>query len=226
MLNAIAIDDEPLSLKIISRFCEEAEGISLKKTFSNQTEALKYIRNYPVDLIFLDIRMPQKDGINFYKTLDNKVSVIFTTAYSEHAVEGFNLDAVDYLLKPFSLDRLKEAVKKAVQKQEYLTNSEKKKYLFIRADYELHKIDFDQILFIQALDDYIRIFLDNGQKITARMSMKEILEKVPKKEFIRIHRSYIISVKHISTILQKNIHIQEFVLPIGETFRQNLREFI
>lgn len=218
MLHAIAIDDEPLALKIISRFCEGIDGIRLEKTFTSQNEAMKYIRNFPVDLIFLDINMPESDGIEFYKKLPNPVSVIFTTAYSEFAVEGFNVNAADYLLKPFSKERFCEAVQKVVQKQ----NPTGQNYLLLRVGYELYKIDLDQILFIQALDDYVQFVLSNGKKLISKTAMKEIMNRLPKNEFIRIHRSYIVSVKHISIIQNKSVRIADFTLPVGDTYRENL----
>ena len=144
MITAIAIDDEPPALKVIENFCGQIETLDLKKTFTQPNEALKFLRKFPVDLLFLDIQMPSISGIEFYKMLKQDTMVIFTTAHSQFAVEGFNLNAVDYLLKPFTFERFQQAVTKATDFYNYSRQSDKSQdqYLFIRADYKLMKINF------------------------------------------------------------------------------------
>lgn len=223
MIRAIAIDDEPLGLKILAHYCEKVDFITLEKTFTKQSEALKHLNKFPVDLIFLDIQMPSKNGIDFYKMLDNDTIVIFTTAHSEYAVEGFNVNATDYLLKPFSEERFTTAVQKARNEFEFRKNQSIQTHLMIRADYKLHRIDFDDILLIEGLDDYIQIHLANQSKIVARLSMKGILEKLPSKDFIRVHRSFIIPIKKVKTIINKNIQIEDFLIPIGDTYKEEIQ---
>lgn len=225
MIKAIAIDDEPLGLKILTHYCEKIDFISLEKTFTKQSEALKHINKFPVDLIFLDIQMPSKNGIDFYKMLENDPMVIFTTAHSEYAVEGFNVNATDYLLKPFSEERFLVAVQKARNEFEFRKNQSVQTHLMIRADYKLHRIEFDDILLIEGLDDYIQIHLVNQTKIVARTAMKSILEKLPNQQFIRVHRSFIIPVKKVKTIINKNIQIENFLIPIGDTYRDDITNF-
>lgn len=222
MIKAIAIDDEPLALKIIEHHCSKIESISLEKTFTNQTEAIKYINKFPVDLLFLDIQMPQNTGIDFYKNLNKDLLVIFTTAYDSYAVEGFNVNAIDYIMKPIAFSRFQTAVEKAVQQYKYKTNNSKQEHLLIRADYKLNKIDFNDILYIEGLDDYIQIYLVNKPKIVARMSMKSIMEKLPEKDFLRIHRSYIVSIGRISAIQNKQIELEDKTFPIGETYKNEV----
>jgi DNA-binding LytR/AlgR family response regulator len=222
MITAIAIDDEPLGLKIISHYCEQIDFITLEKTFTQQSEALKHLKKYPVDLIFLDIQMPNKNGVDFYKNLDNNPMVIFTTAHSQYAVEGFNVNATDYLLKPFSAERFMTAVQKAQNEFETRKNQSVQTHLMIRADYKLNKIEFEDILLIEGLDDYVQIHLADKTKIVARLSMKGILEKLPEKEFIRIHRSYIIPIKKVKSIQNKTIQIEEFLVPIGDTYKEEI----
>lgn len=222
MIKAIAIDDEPLALKIIEHHCSKIESISLEKTFTNQTEAIKYINKFPVDLLFLDIQMPQNSGIDFYKNLNKDLLVIFTTAYDTYAVEGFNVNAIDYILKPIAFSRFEKAVEKAVQQYKYKTNTSQQDHLLIRADYKLNKIDFNDILYIEGLDDYIQIYLVNKPKIVARMSMKSIIEKLPEKDFLRIHRSYIVSIPRISAIQNKQIELENKTFPIGETYKNEV----
>ncbi|MEC4004032.1 LytTR family DNA-binding domain-containing protein [Flavobacterium sp. SUN052] len=222
MIRAIAIDDEPLGLKIITHFCEKIDFITLEKTFTKQSEALKYLKNYPVDLLFLDIQMPNKNGIDFYKMLENDPIVIFTTAYSEYAVEGFNVNATDYLLKPFSEERFITAVQKAQNEFQFRHNASVQNHLMVRADYKLRRIEYDEILLIEGLDDYIQIHLNNNTRVVTRLSMKSIIEKLPEKEFIRVHRSYIIPIKKVKSLQSKTIQIEDFIIPIGDTYKEEI----
>jgi len=219
MITAIAIDDEPLALKIISHFCSQVDFIALQKTFTKTDEALQYIQNNPVDLLFLDIQMPGRTGIDFYKMAGPGAMVIFTTAYSEYAVEGFNVNAVDYLLKPFSLERFITAADKAAKEKRLREGLPGSSHLLVRADYKQYRIDFSDILLIEGLDDYIRIHLKDKTAITARFSMKNILEKLPPQDFLRVHRSYIIPVKKVKSIYNKTIQTEDFVIPIGDTYK-------
>lgn len=216
MIKAIALDDEILALKIIENYAEKIENLSLEKIFNKQSDAQKYLNKFPVDLIFLDIEMPARNGLDFYKVISQNTKVIFTTAYSEYAVDAFSVNAVDYLLKPFSFERFKTAVEKIKTSQD----ADEVRHLSIRADYKLHKINYEDIQLIEGLDDYIRIHLKDSSKITARSSMKSILEKLSEKEFVRVHRSFIVPVSDIRTIVNKNIHISDFIIPIGETYKE------
>ena len=222
MIRAIAIDDEPLGLKIISNFCEKTDFIKLEATYTNQTEALNYIKKNQIDLLFLDIQMPSKNGIDFYKMLNADLMVIFTTAYSEYAVEGFNLNATDYLLKPFSEERFMVAVQKAKNELLFRQSITTQNHLIVRSDYKLLRIEFDDILLIEGLDDYTQIHLQDSSKIVARISMKNILEKLPASQFIRAHRSYIVPVNRIKAIKSKNLLIDSFVIPVGDTYREEI----
>ena len=225
MINAIALDDEPLALKIIDFFCSKSELITLQKTFTSQSETIKYLNNYPVDLLFLDINMPAKNGIDFYKLLKNNPMVIFTTAYSEYAVEGFNVNAVDYLLKPFSEERFFIAIHKVSKRLNLKNDLSQETHLTIRADYKLNRIPFDDIVLIEGLDDYVQIHLTNKTKIVARLSMKLILEKLPEKLFLRVHRSYIIPINKAKSVHNKTILIQDFVIPIGDTYKDTVLKY-
>lgn len=223
MIKAIAIDDEILALKIIEAFADKIDDISLEKTFHVQSDAEKYLRKFPVDLIFMDIQMPNRSGLDFYKTLSKDIKVIFTTAFSEYAVDAFDVNAVDYLMKPFSFDRFQ----KAIDKMRQMSSTElQAQHLLIRADYKLHKIDYEDIILIEGLDDYIQIHLKNAPKITARSSMKNIMAKLPEKDFIRVHRSYILPIKAIRGIVNKNIHLEDFIIPVGETYKDDLKKII
>lgn len=223
MIKAIAIDDEPPALKLIENFCGRTEELLLEKTFTMPAEGLKHLRKFPVDLLFLDIQMPSVNGIDFYKAVKQDTMVIFTTAYSEYAVEGFNLSAVDYLLKPFTFTRFQQAVTKAAEYHNYKTQSsaETPKYLFIRADYSLLKIAITDIIYIEGLDDYLKIHLANSNPVVARMTMKAILEKLPANDFIRVHRSYIIPFNRIESYRNKLITIAGSFIPTGSSYEEN-----
>jgi DNA-binding LytR/AlgR family response regulator len=205
-MKAIALDDEPPALEILQSFCTDITYIDLRKTFTKSEDAFKYLKKYPVDVLFLDINMPAISGIDFYKKLPHKTMVIFTTAYSEYAVEGFALSATDYLLKPFSFSRFQQAVAKAFAQWKLQNQNPEQQYLFIRADYSLIKILFSDILFIESLDDYLKIYIQNQKTVVARMTLKAILQKLPVPEFIRVHRSYIVPISKIEKVRNKNLH--------------------
>jgi DNA-binding LytR/AlgR family response regulator len=222
MINAIAIDDEPPALKVVENFCQKVDFITLQKTFTHPNEALRYLKNFPVDLLFLDIQMPSMLGTDVVKAVEQGTKVIFTTAYSEYAVEGFNLNAVDYLLKPFTFDRFLQAINKANDQLHLGQPSQNIElpHFFIRADYSLIKIVIADILFIEGLDDYLKIHLDHQKTIVARMTMKGILDKLPPNEFLRVHRSFIVPIPRIDSVRHKIIMIGDKEVPIGNSYEK------
>jgi DNA-binding LytR/AlgR family response regulator len=223
MINAVAIDDEPLALQVIENFCQRVDFISLEKTFIKPNEALKYINKFPVDLLFLDINMPSLTGIDLYKEVKQNTMAIFTTAYTEYAVEGFNLSAIDYLLKPFTYERFLQAVTKAEEyySHTHQTSKPEQQHIFIRADYSLIKISVADILFIEGLDDYLRIHLQNQKPVVARMTLKVMLEKLPLHGFVRVHRSYIVAIARIANIRNKIITVAGEEIPIGTSYEKS-----
>jgi DNA-binding LytR/AlgR family response regulator len=220
MIKCIAIDDEPPALELIKVFCSKVDGLELKKTFSNTSEALSYIRKYPIDLLFLDIQMPDMSGIDFYKSLPRNTLVIFTTAHSQYAVEGFNLAAVDYLLKPFSLERFKKSIKKALKMIPQSRIDEN--FLFVRSEYRLLKINYSDIEYIEGLDDYVKIHLNEKRVVLTRMNMKSMVELLPVSQFIRIHKSFILPLGRLSSIRNKKILLGNIELPIGPLYEENV----
>jgi len=223
IIKAIALDDEPPALAILENFCKKVDYIDLQKTFTKADEALKYLRKYPVDFLFLDINMPSISGIDFVKKLPHKIMVIFTTAYSEYAIEGFTLSAMDYLLKPISQDRFLQAMEKVKTQYELHNQNQKieQQFLFIRADYSLMKIPLIDIQFIEGLDDYLKIHIENQKTVVARMTMKSILEKIPASEFMRVHRSFIVRISKIDKIRNKIIHIKDEEIPISASYEKD-----
>ncbi|RZJ27943.1 MAG: response regulator transcription factor [Flavobacterium sp.] len=226
MIRAIALDDEPPALRVLTHFCNQLNTIDLQKTFLRPDEALTHLHEVPTDLLFLDINMPSVSGIEFHKAIPEQMLVIFTTAYAEYAVEGFTLNAVDYLLKPFTFERFQQAVQKANTQHKFrqTTDPAKEAYLYIRADYTLHKIALSDILFIEGLDDYLKIHLHQiNRPIVARMTMKTMLQKLREADegserFIRVHRSYIVAFNRIETVRNRMITLAGEEIPVGMSY--------
>lgn len=232
-MNVIIIDDEPLALDVLETYIEKIPELTLVAKCRNAIEANKIIRENGIDLIFLDIQMPQITGIEFLKSLKNPPMVIFTTAYSNYALEGFELDALDYLLKPISLDRFMKAVNKALE-QYRLTHpdepfSDGDDFFFVKADKKLVKVRFRDILYIEGLKDYVIIRLEEGRVITLQ-TMKSLEEKLPSDQFMRIHRSYIVSLEKINALVGNMVELTEKgkpkQLPIGKNYRDELLEIV
>lgn len=224
MINCIAIDDEPLALKIIEAYCEKVHYIKLQQSFTQVSKAQKYLRKHPVDLLFLDIKMPNMNGINLYKSIEQKPLVIFTTAYSKYAVEGFEVSAVDYLTKPFNLTRFEKACEKAKHQLQY-TNSghlNNKAALFIRSEYALIKISYEDILYIETFGDFLRIHQKDKKPILTLMSLRAMEDKLPDDSFVRVHRSFIVSLTKIESIRRSIIKIRDTEIPIGSTYKSKI----
>ena len=220
MITAIAIDDEPLAIEVIKTFCGKLDFIKLVATFTEANHALKYLKEHPVDLLFLDINMPAISGIDFYKQVSDDCMAIFTTAYGEYAVEGFSLNAVDYLLKPFDFNRFQKAAEKAREYHNYsqTKGSDAPQFLFVRADYSMVKVMFDEIFYIEGLDNYLKIHFTNGKSLLVRMSMKAISEKLPATDFIRVHRSFIVPLSKITSVRNKIIYLNKQEISIGTNY--------
>ena len=226
MIRCIAIDDEPLALQIIIQFAARIPFLSLDQTFTNPDEATEYLQNNEVDVIFLDIQMPDVNGVQYYKSLVKKPQVIFTTAYSEYAVEGFSVEAIDYLLKPFEFDRFLKATYKAKEYLEFLNSQELQlASIFIKVDYQLMKINLKDIELIEGLDDYIRIHIKPRPVLTL-MTLKSLQEKLPTQEFIRLHRSYIIPVSRIESFGKSKIKVSGRELPIGSSYGEVYQQLL
>lgn len=226
MIKAIAVDDEPLALELIEAFCKKFDFLQFEKGFTNTDAAFQYIEKNPVDLLFLDINMPAESGINFYKSLPHKPMLIFTTSYSEYALESYELNATDYLLKPFTLSRFENAVAKAHELYNLIHNAtaaEGSKYIMLKVEHGTVKVILDNILFIEGLDNYIKIHVQNQSPVVVRLTMKALLEKLNEKEFVRVHRSYIVPVSRIESFKQKIITIAGEEIPVGKNYEDQLK---
>ena len=218
MIHCIAIDDEPLALQLISEYCQRISFLRLEKTFTNTDEAHAYLVENTVDLLFLDIQMPDINGVQFYKNLSKKPPVIFTTAFKDYAVEGFNVDAVDYLLKPFEYDRFLKACYKAKEYIEFLNSQElQMNSIFVKVNYEIMKINLKDIDLIEALDDYIKIYIPPAPVLTL-MTLKNIAEKLPTRDFIRVHRSFIVPIAKVDKFSKTKLWVKGKEIPIGSSY--------
>ena len=223
MLKAIAIDDEPVALKVIQNHLEKIQFIELKGTFTDVFEAMNFMQEQTIELIFLDIHMPDLNGIEFARSLAQPPMIIFTTAYSEHAVKGFELNAIDYLLKPFSLSRFLKACNKALAQYQLQNQKIENSSIFIKSGYEQIRVNLSEILYIEGLGNYVKFIL-RDQQIASRLTMKQALNMLPEGEFIRIHRSYIVAKRHITKIRKTDIFIGDAEIPVGEGYKESLGE--
>jgi len=218
---AIAIDDEPIALDVVKSHAAKVPFIELKETFTNAFDALTYLQKNKTDLIFLDIKMPDISGIDFLNSIANPPMVVFTTAYSEHAVKSFELDAIDYLLKPFSLPRFLKACNKAHELYELRNkpgSADEITSVFIKDGYEQIKVRLDEILFIEAAGNYTKIYLQGGSSLSTRITITDMLLMLPAKKFIRTHRAFIVARNKISRFDRAQININEHSIPIGATY--------
>ena len=229
-IHCLVIDDEPPAREILKQHIAGVEALELAGTCSNAVEAVSFLKEHPVDLLLLDIQMPQLLGTNFIRTLKNPPKVIFTTAYRKYAVEGFELDAVDYLLKPISFERFLKAVNKVLQLNisaakamptsatKEKQNGESNSFLYFRAERKMVKVFFRDILYVEGLKDYIRIVTDN-KTIVTKYVLSTLEEMLPANEFLRIHKSYIVAVYKIDSYNADTIHIAKHELPIGRLYK-------
>jgi len=227
MLKAIAIDDEPIALEVIKSLSAKISFVEIKKYFTDAFEAIDYLQKEKIDLILLDIKMPDISGIDFLKSISNPPMVIFTTAYSEHAVQSFELDAIDYLLKPFSQARFLKACNKAYEQYKLKNNLSEMAMIpdsiFIKSGYEQIRISLNEILYVESNGNYMQFVLSN-QKILSRLTMRETEELLPVSSFVRIHRSYIVSKKQISKIEKNAVWIKQIELPIGAAYIKEVQK--
>jgi DNA-binding LytR/AlgR family response regulator len=232
MIRCIAVDDEPLALEIITDFAKKVPFLNLIGTFENAAEALRFLQEEKVDLLFLDIKMPDITGIQLMKSLKHPPMVIFTTAYGEYALEGFDLEVVDYLLKPVPFERFLRAATKALemrtmsqQKHGDNSNNHVNDYIFIKTEYKIIKINLEDILFIEALKDYTKIYTPSQPVLTLR-SLKSFETRLPADKFIRVHRSYVVSLNKINSVEKNTVMIANQSIPISDGYREKFYDVI
>ena len=229
-LNCIIIDDEPLAADLLASYAKKTLFLNLIGVFNSAVEGVKAIRENRVDLIFLDIQMPELSGLEFAKILPKETKIIFTTAFSQYAIDGDKANAIDYLMKPISYDDFLDASNRALdwfQTTHQAENASTDRFIFVKSEYKLVKIMFDDILYIEGLKDYVKIYLNNDHKpIMTLMNMKKIEESLPKPEFMRIHRSYIVHMKKIDGIDRFRVVIGDAILPISDSYKTILQDYL
>ena len=231
-LRCLIVEDEPLARNLLADYVKKVSYLELTEACSNPMSALEVLRNHPIDLMFLDIQMPEITGISLLKSLQKKPLVILTTAYSEYALESYDLDVVDYLLKPITFDRFLKAVDKASQRmmpQAPATDQQvaerQDKFVFVKDGTKLVKINYDDILFVEGLKDYVTI-VTKTQKIVSLQRLKALETQLPPEKFFRIHHSYIISLKAVDTIHRGEVQIGQHMIPISDSYKKAFKDFV
>jgi two-component system, LytTR family, response regulator LytT len=239
ILNCIAVDDEPLALGLVCKFIEQTPFLTLKGRFHSAADALKAIHDQKIDVLFLDIQMPDLNGIELARLLDNvpmRPRVIFTTAYNHFAIEGFRVDALDYLLKPFSYEEFLRAAQKALNYAELVNrqpaqaeviNAPETDHIFLKVEYQLVRVALNEILYIESLKDYVKVWLEGKDKaLLSLTSLKALEEKLPPRRFMRVHRSFIISLDKITSINKTAVNIGKTLITVGDQYRDVFNEFV
>ena len=228
IINCAIIDDEPLAAGLLKSYAERTPFLSLRGTYGSALEAMKELRDNPAQLLFLDIQMPELSGIEFAKILPQETKVIFTTAFQQYAVEGYKVSALDYLMKPISYEDFLRAANKAL---EWFSVSLKKdvyfrdRFMFVKSDYKLLRVSLDDILYIEGLKDYVRIYLTNGDRIMSLMNMKKLEDYLPRPDFLRTHRSYIVHMTKIQLVDRFRIVFGEQYIPISDSYKEDVQQY-
>ncbi len=231
-IKCIAIDDEPLALKQVAAYIQKLPFLELVGECTSAFEALELLELQQVDLMFVDINMPDLNGLEFVKSLAQKPLLIFTTAYSEYALEGFKVDALDYLLKPFSFAEFSKAANKAKNQFELMLNAPEKlesndEFLFIKSEYKLLRVNLNDIQFIEGMKEYVRIHIIGQKPIMTLLSMKSLEEKLPTEKFMRVHRSYIVNLEKVTTVERMTIVFDDKNrIPISDNYKEKFQAFL
>jgi DNA-binding LytR/AlgR family response regulator len=231
MIKYLIIDDEHIAHDIIKGYCDMLPNMQLMKHCYDALEAIDYLRTNSIDLIFLDLNMPKLKGFDFLKTLPNKPKVIVTTAYKEYALEGYELEIIDYLLKPFNFERFLKAVNKAIHIKENTSvilpqiENSKNEYIFLSSNKKHFQIKLDDILYIEAAGNYCNVFL-KGDNILVREKISNLLEKLSSENFIQVHKSFIVAKQHIHSLEGNRIMIEDIIIPIGKMYKSNVINLI
>ena len=232
MISCIAIDDEPLALKQMVAYIDKTPFLSLIGEFESALQAISFLQENEVDLMFVDINMPNLNGMDFVKSLNDPPKVIFTTAYSEYAIEGFRVDAIDYLLKPIGYSDFLKAAEKANEriKPKFPENAQiesNEKFLFIKSEYKILRINLSNIKYVEGMREYLRIHLQGEKPVMALMSMKKMEEFLPKNTFMRVHRSFIVNLQKITTIERNRIIFDKDVyIPVSEQYKEKFQKYL
>lgn len=223
------IDDEPLAASLLESYVKKTPYLTLKGTYNSAITAMRDLRDNPVQLLFLDIQMPELSGVEFAKILPKETRVIFTTAFNQYAIEGYKVNALDYLLKPISYQDFLLSTDKAMewfssQNKQNLYNEDR--FMFVKSDYKLIRVCLDDIIFVEGLKDYVRIYMRSGEKIMSLMSMKKLEENLPQPEFLRVHRSWIVHMPEVTTIDRFRIVFGDLFIPISDNYKEQVQTYL
>ena len=227
-INCAIIDDEPLAAGLLKSYTEKTPFLHLTGTYGSALEAMKEMRDHPVQLLFLDIQMPELSGIEFAKILPADTKIIFTTAFQQYAIEGYKVNALDYLMKPISYDDFLKAANKALEwfgTVQRRSTAVEDRFMFVKSDYKLMRVALDDIKYVEGLKDYLRIHLVNGDKIMSLMSMKKLEDYLPRPEFLRVHRSYIVHMTMVQQIDRLRIVFGDEYIPISDSYKDDVIEY-
>jgi len=228
-LKCVAIDDEPLATALISTYISRFPDLELLQTFEDAVSGAEYLQKIHVDLLFLDINMPDISGIDLARALDKKPMIIFTTAYKQFAYEGFELEAIDYLLKPIDFDRFSKSIHKAIDYHNYKNNevpSTEDASIYVHSEYRMIKIVLKNIEYLESMEDYVKIHMDNSSPVLTLMPLKKMLEKLPASDFKRIHRSFIVPVKKVRSVQNRKVKLSVIELPISGSYADQVKEWL
>lgn len=223
------IDDEPLAASLLESYVKKTPYLTLRGTYNSAITAMRDLRDNPVQLLFLDIQMPELSGVEFAKILPKETRVIFTTAFNQYAIEGYKVNALDYLLKPISYQDFLLSTDKAMewfssQNKQNLYNEDR--FMFVKSDYKLIRVCLDDIIFVEGLKDYVRIYMRSGEKIMSLMSMKKLEENLPQPEFLRVHRSWIVHMPEVTTIDRFRIVFGDLFIPISDNYKEQVQTYL
>jgi two-component system, LytTR family, response regulator len=227
-IKCVAIDDEPLALVIIEKMVKKFPMLHLVATFDDAISGAEFLRQHPIDLLLIDINMPDISGLQLVRSLENKPMIIFITAHKNFAIDSYELDALDYLVKPVQQERLDKAVNKAIEYYSYKNakNTNDDEVLFVRAEYQLIKINLSDVEYIESMEDYSKFHLVNGKPVMTLMTLKSLLDKLPPAKFKRVHRSYIVSLNKITSIANRKLVLISVELPVSNSYLPSLEEWI
>jgi DNA-binding LytR/AlgR family response regulator len=229
-LTCAIIDDEPLAAQLLQSYVKEISYLQLTGTYNSALTAMADLRHHPVDLLFLDIQMPELSGLEFAKLLPADTRIVFTTAFKQYAIDGYKVSAFDYLLKPISFDSFLATAEKAMQwfsRRDKEKSTYEDRFIFIKSDYKLIKVRFDDLLFIEGVKDYVKIYLDNElPPIMTLLNMKKLEESLPQPEFMRTHRSYIVHMPKVEQIDRFRIVFGDHFIPISESYKENVQRYL
>lgn len=230
ILSCAIIDDEPLAAELLASYVSKTPGLRLAGVYESAVTAMRELRERPVDLLFLDIQMPELSGLEFATLLPKDTRIIFTTAFDRYAIDGYKVDAADYLLKPVSYDRFAASVNKVIEWFE--TNERRKtaardRFVYVKSEYKLIRLDFDDILYIEGLKDYVKIYFEAPRKpVLSLVNMKRVEDCLPKPQFMRVHRSFIVNMAKVSMVDRGRIVVGDVFIPVSESYKSQVQEYL